>query len=333
MIRKVQEVHYTLRQLQYFVAVAETGSISKAVERCHLSQPGLSLAVSQLERSLGLKLLVRQRAKGVSLTPAGEEFLVHAKELLVQAEALQARADYQGVDISGRLAIGCYPTLSPMLLPPLVSGFLQDSPNIALEIEEGSQPELERALRDGSLELALLYDHHLDSDLSSIGVEVVAPYVLLHPDHPMAVSDDVSLVELADEPMILFDNSPSRQNWEETIMGLGVEPRVGHRSRNFELVRCLVGRGLGYGFLMQRPPLDLTYEGLPVVAKPIRETLPSSRVVIAYATGAQLTARAARFIEFSARLLRRMHREALAQRRAEREATAPRAELVDAVTS
>lgn len=295
----MQEIRYTIRQLQHFVAVADTGSISRAVDLTHTSQPGISLSISELERGIGVKLFVRQRAKGMSLTPAGVDFLDFARELLASAESLQTRMDTEKGSLTGRLAIGCYPTLEPMLLTPLVADFQIVAPGIALDIQDATQPELERGLREGSIEVAILYDDHLAADLTSIVIDIVRPYVLLPSDHRLIDEEDVSLVDLADDPMILFDNAPSRHNWEAQLSRLGIEPRISMRSRNFEFVRCLVGRGLGYGFLMQRPASEVTYEGLPVVAKRIREPMPTTSVVIAYLTGAPLSPRAQRLVEFT----------------------------------
>ncbi|GAB3596078.1 LysR family transcriptional regulator [Microbacterium tumbae] len=294
----MQEIHYTIRQLQHFVAVAETGSISRAVERTYTSQPGISLSISELERGIGVKLLIRQRAKGVTLTRAGKEFLEHARGLLTTAETLQAHMDSERGSLSGRLSIGCNPALEPVMLSPLLAGFHKDSPNVAVEFQEGPQPELEQGLRDGTTELALVYDDHLSPGLTGVVIDVVTPYVLLPAGHRFAEAADVSLADLASEPMILVDNSPSRENWAQTMAALGIEPRIGHASRNFEFVRCLVGRGLGYSFLMQRPVSDVTYEGTRVVAKRIRERMPTTTIVLAYVKGSRLSPRALRFIEF-----------------------------------
>ncbi|WP_116996543.1 LysR family transcriptional regulator [Desertimonas flava] len=295
----MSEIHYTLRQLQYFVAVAETGTMSGAAALCHVSQPGLSLAISQLERSLGVKLLVRNRAKGATLTPAGDRLLTDAKALLSQAEGLQEQADLEGGGLTGRLAVGCYATLAPLLIPALLTGFEQVCPGVTLEFTENPQPELQQALREGAIEVAFLYDHQLGADLDHVVVDRVVPYVLLPADHRFAGDDEVQLESLSSEPMILFDVPPSRQNWQRMVSAVGVEPLVGHTTQNFELARSLVGRGLGYALLLQRPPIEWTYEGRRVVAKPIAEQMPTIDIVLAHAVGTQLTARARRFTEFT----------------------------------
>lgn len=304
------DVHFTIRQLQYFSAVAQTGMMSTAATRCHVSQSALSLAISELERSLGVKLLVRQRAKGAELTPAGARVLELADALLDQARQLQERADVEsGLKLDGTLAVGCYTTLAPQFVPALLTGFKEECPDIVLEFSEYAQPELQRELREGVLELALLYEHQLDSDLDFVVVDTLYPYVLLPADHRFANDPAVSLAALADEPMILFDVRPSRENWLRITQELALEPVVGHRTHNFELARCLVGRGLGYAPLFQRPPLDLTYEQRPVIAKPVTEHVPPTRVVLAYPAGTNLTARARRFAEFAIATVRARHEE------------------------
>ncbi|WP_432828601.1 LysR family transcriptional regulator [Dactylosporangium sp. CA-092794] len=294
------DVNYTIRQLQYFAAVAQTGTISAAASRVHVSQSALSLAVSQLERGLGVKLLVRHRAKGVELTPAGTRLLALAESLLAQAADLQTKAGVErGGALSGTLAVGCYTTLAPIYVPPLLTGFKEECPDIVLELAEYAQPELQRDLHEAVLELALLYDFQLDADLEYIEVQTLYPHVLMSEDHRFANDATVSLTALANEPMILFDVPPSRENWERMMNAIGIEPMIGHRTHNFELTRCLVGRGLGYAMLFQRPPVDLTYEGRRVVARPIEESVPPIRLVLAYPSRTNLTARAHRFAEFT----------------------------------
>ena len=83
------------------------------------------------------------------------------------------------------------------------------------------------------------------------------------------------------------------------VGALGIEPVVGFRTENFELVRCLVARGFGYGMLFQRPSIDLTYDGRRLVSRPITEQIPSTAIVMAQLAGNRLTERALRFRDFS----------------------------------
>jgi len=117
-----------MNQLAAFVAVAEAGTLSGAAERLHVSASALSASVTELERALQTQLLHRRKAKGASLTPAGELVLPRARHLLYQAGELEAdaRGDERGV--AGVVRLGCYPSLAPTVLPVLLSEFAQAHP-------------------------------------------------------------------------------------------------------------------------------------------------------------------------------------------------------------
>ncbi|MQA09565.1 MAG: LysR family transcriptional regulator [Pseudonocardiaceae bacterium] len=291
-------VRFSLRQLEYFVAVAEAGTLSGAAARCHVSQAGIALAVSELERGLGVQLLLRRKAKGVTLTAAGQRALADARAVLSRADELRSNAEASGGELSGSLPVGCYTTLSPFFLPPLLDTFAAAHPLLRLEFVEDAQPALQRRLLDGTLEVALLYDRDLHADLARRVIKTARPYVLLAEDHPMAAHPRVSLYDLAEEPLIRLDLPPSMQSFEQVLGSAGIDATVRHSTSNFELVRCLVGRGLGYAVLVQRPPSGLSYEGRRVVSRPIAEEVPDVSIVLAYPRGARLTRRAEALADF-----------------------------------
>ena len=141
---------FTMNQLAAFVAVAEAGTISGAAERLHVSPSALSAAVTELERALQTQLLHRRKAKGVSLSPAGEVVLPRARHLLYQASELEAdaRGDERGV--TGVVRLGCYPSLAPTVLPVLLSEFTRAHPEARVEVAENTQDQLTRASRTAS---------------------------------------------------------------------------------------------------------------------------------------------------------------------------------------
>lgn len=279
---------FTLRQVEYFVAVAETGRLNAAAARCHVSQAGIALAMTELERHLGVQLLVRRKAKGVMLTPAGQRLLADARALLGQAEELRASAQAAGGGLSGSLRAGFFTSLAPLLVPPLLDTFAAEHPFLHLEFVEDTHAELQRLLLDGALEIALLYDRDLHPDVQRRVIRTLQPYVLLAADHPSAGQDSVSLRELADDHLIRVDLPPILHSSLHQLRQVPVRYQTG----NAELVRCLVGRGLGYAILAQRPPTDLTYEGRCVVALPIADDVPDVSIVLGYPRGARLSRRA-----------------------------------------
>ncbi|WP_330351076.1 LysR family transcriptional regulator [Streptomyces sp. NBC_00582] len=290
---------FSLRQLEYFVAVAGTGSISGAAVQCHASQAGISTAISDLERRLGVQLLVRRRAKGVFLTEAGTRVLDHAQAILARAEDLTAGARAEKGRLAGRLTIGCYATLSPFLIPPLVDGFTRGHPDVDLQFIDGSQEEIRQALLEGACDLAFLYETGAEAGLTCATVRNCPPYVILSADHPLAGGEAVSLAELADEPLIVYASPPAPSNAERWLHSAGVKPDIRYRTSSIEAVRSLVARGMGYSILLQRWPSDTSFEGLPLVPMPITDPLEAVRVVIAHASSVTPTHRARAFAQYA----------------------------------
>src|SRR5690349_8025732 len=110
-------VDFSLRQLTYFLAVAEAGSIAAAAARLHVTATAVAASVTELERILGVQLLVRRRAHGASLTPSGSYLAARAAALLREADELSLSVAGRGTELAGPLTLGCYVTLSPTVLP------------------------------------------------------------------------------------------------------------------------------------------------------------------------------------------------------------------------
>ncbi|MGI5460968.1 LysR family transcriptional regulator [Streptomyces sp. CA-249302] len=290
---------FSLRQLEYFVAVASTGSMSAAAVQCHASQAGISTAITDLERRLGVQLLVRRRSKGVFLTEAGVRVFDRAQTMLAGAEDLAASAREEKGRLAGRLTIGCYATLSPFLVPPLVDGFTKTHPAVDLQFMDGPQDEIRQALLEGACDLALLYETGAEAGLSCTTVRVCRPYVILSADHPLARREAVSLIELTDEPLVVYASPPAPSNAERWLLGAGVKPAIRYRTSSIEAVRSLVARGLGFSMLLQRWPTDTSFEGLPLASVPISDPLDQVKVVIAHASSVTPTRRARAFAQYA----------------------------------
>ncbi|MDA3628324.1 LysR family transcriptional regulator [Saccharopolyspora sp. WRP15-2] len=291
--------NYTLRQLAYFVAVAETGSISGAAGGLHVSPTAVASALTELEKVFGTQLVVRRKAHGVSLTPSGSYLHSRAADLLRQADDLELNVASGGAELNGPLVIGCYSTVAPTVVPPLLEWFADNHPKVQVRVLEGSQVELPNRLLAGELELAVVYDLNLPTGLNSVVLYEAPAYVLLPADHRLANRPAVSLRELADEPMILLDVPPAAQHTMALFDRAGVEPNVALRASDFELTRSLVARGMGYAILIQRPVVGQSYEGLPVVVKEIRPAVRPIRVKAVWPETVRLTDRGRALLDFA----------------------------------
>lgn len=255
----------SLRQLEYVVAVVEAGSLTRAAAQLHVSQSALSMAIADLERTLGVQLLIRQ-PRGVAPTKVGQRVLADARRLLSGVGDLRNAAREAHESMSGELVVGCYSTLSPIVLPPVVAAFAARHPGVELRFVEGSHGFLQEQLRQGVLDLALMY--HYGPELFEPGHGLVRtrvhhspPYVLLPTGHPLADRETLSLRDLRDEPLVLFDLPPGGEYFRSLFAAEGLTPTVRFRTTSFEMVRALVARGLGYSILSQRTKIQCSYEG------------------------------------------------------------------------
>jgi DNA-binding transcriptional LysR family regulator len=294
-------VNVTLRQLEYFVAAADTGSVSEAARQVHLSQSAVSTALADLERTLETQLLVRS-SRGLALTPAGRRLLVDARRLLGGAESLELNARHLGKGLTGRLSVGCYSTLAPVMMPGVIADFAERHPDVELDFMEGSHAFLERQLREGRCEVALMYnyDFHHGRLSAEFGTRVVAaapPHLLLPLQHPLAEASTAHLAQVAGEPLILFDLEPGGEYFLGIFDRLGLSPQIRLRTASYEMVRALVARGLGYSLLTQRTTLQTSYEGRGFVTVPLADELPALQIVVAQVASTRPTKRAAAFIE------------------------------------
>lgn len=294
-------LRYTLRQLEYFVGAAETGTLTAAAARHHVSPAGVSLAISELESSLGARLCVRRQSKGVTLTPIGADFLIAARKLLHQARELEVAATGEAGQLVGTMVLGCYSTLSPFVVPPVLAEFAPRHPGLDVQVVEGSSDVLQADMLKGRLDAVVVHERHVVAGVAHEVVQRRAPYVLLPRAWDLAERVAVAPGELDGRPMVLLDIPSVRDNLVPAIRRTGLDPRIVHRSANFETVRALVGRGMGYSLLMQRPPVDVTYEGFPVCPRPFDREVGRSDVVLGFPAGHERSRRVRALHEFCRR--------------------------------
>ena len=197
---------FTLRQLQYAVAVAASLSFRKAAESCHVSQPSLSAQLAQMEDALGVRLFERDRRR-VIVTGVGRELIEQARIILRETDDLVELARRSSDPHSGTLRIGVIPTISPYLLPRLTAEFRTAYPRRTILWVEDKTEVLLRSLDGGTLDAALVA---LEADIGDVEREVIGsdPFVLATPvGHPLgAKASSAKPSELKGEPVLLLDD-------------------------------------------------------------------------------------------------------------------------------
>lgn len=289
-------MNYTLQQLRYLVAVAEYENVSAAARSLYVSQPGVSAAISHLEETFGIQCFVRRRARGVTLTPAGKSFVAAAKEVLNLAGELRNRADELNEAVRAHVAIGCCYELGYFFLPQVLELLGVSDPEMSLYIRIGDAESLHRWLRDGSIEVALMYD--LDCDpVIYLKHQLTSfyPHALLSAAHPLAGDESIKLEDLASDPLILLDCAQRTDYILSTFHGMRNRPNIKHRVSSVEVMRALISRGQGYTILNVCPTLDpsnhvVGVRWLPIagVTTSLPVALVSVRSVKSYGRGAAL---------------------------------------------
>lgn len=268
----MREPRFSLRQLAYFICVAEQGTVAGAASVLRISASAISDAIRDLELELGSPLLLRRKGQRAALTPTGAEILPQARALLAAASDLRANLHGESDALSGHLIVGCMSTLAPFLLPRLMTEYQRLHPGVDLDFVEGSQVEVQELLYDGRCEVAILYDDgNLAPRFTHEKLYEVIPRIILSADHRLAENPTIRLQDLADDPLIMTNILPSREFIKVIFQRVGLTPRIRHATSNVELARALVARGYGYSVIVQTPDSALSYEGLPLVARPIAD--------------------------------------------------------------
>lgn len=279
-------LRFTLRQIEYAVAIQDRGSVAAASVALGVAQPTLSASLAKLEKQTGIQLFIRRHAQGVSPSPAGIRFLAEARNLLSFAQDLQRETAAVGIAIEGTLSLGSFTTIAPAYVPQLVASFTASHPRAAVRLAEGTQDQLLDGLHGGQHDLVLLYDVDMPDDLAVTILASFEPYVVLPAKHRLTRHRHVPLAALKSEPFILLDIAPSRTYFTRILEQAGISPQIAFSSPSLEVVRGLVGQGLGYSILVTRPHGDHSYAGEELAVRPIAETV--ERGVIALAALKQM---------------------------------------------
>ncbi|WP_414719922.1 LysR family transcriptional regulator [Umezawaea sp.] len=233
-----------LRQLEYFVAVAEECHFTRAAKRVHVAQSGLSASIRSLEAELGAPLFVRS-TRQVELTEAGRALLVEARRALGSVDAARdAVAAVQGL-LRGSLSVGSLQCLHVVHLPAVLAAFHDAHPGVEIRLRQGGTADLVDEVRAGRVDVAFVTrSPDRDVRMSTLATE---PLVLAcAPEHPLAGRPSVALPELAGESFVDFNEGwGTRDVVDRTLAAAGVDRRVGVEVNDVHSLLDFVGFGLG----------------------------------------------------------------------------------------
>lgn len=295
---------FTFRQLELFAVLPEHTTLGSAAQQLHISESALSHAISELEAAVGEQLCIRRKARGMHLTPTGRHFAKRAGELLRDASALVDGLGELRGELKGPVSLGCYTGLASNVLPAVLEGMAGLHPDVEISITVGDHSELLPALENGTLDTAIVYDIGLPADVERTVIYRTEVMAVLGASDSLAEEVDVDLEDLATKPLIMLNTAPSTDYTQLMFAQRGLKPNMGAVVPQIDLVRAMVGRGLGYSLLMSRPnQIPVSSEGKGIVTRHLRPRAGQTSVVAVWPKATVLTARAQAVVQHAVEVL------------------------------
>jgi DNA-binding transcriptional LysR family regulator len=277
-----------LKQLRYFLAVAEEKSFSRAAERLHISQPPLSQQIMKLESELGVRLFART-TRSFELTVAGKALMSEASELLGKMRMTIDTIRQIDRGEVGRLRVGIVGSAMWGPIPTLLEEFQTKYPNVTWTLHEMGPTLQYDALRAKQIDVGFWREPKLDEDdLKGDNLRQELCFrenvcVAINEHHPLAKQDAIELMDIANEPMLTLalDKSAFPRYLIQCCVKAGFQPTIFQEATEPQTLLAMVGAGLGVALL----PETTSRIGWPgVVFVPIRTNPPSANLYITYTT-------------------------------------------------
>ena len=221
----IPDMAFTIRQLQYFVAVAEQGTVSRAAQNLSISQSSVNEAIKELETDLGVELFERH-PRGLNITHKGHQFLRHATKIL--ADVSDARRTFFGDQsaTTGRLQLGVTSLVAGYVLSDLLARYRRAHPAVEISAIEDNGDYLEHLLVGGKLDVAVMVTSNLRDRmaLQSEILEVSAYRLWLPLGHPLAAAEIISIGDIASEPLIMLSFDEIETNTGKLLAAIGAKP-------------------------------------------------------------------------------------------------------------
>lgn len=238
-----------VESLKIYITVVEQRNFSRAAEILHLSQPGVSLQIRNLEKEFDVKLMHRS-PKWVKLTEAGELLYVRAKEMLNLYESVKLDIARLHDNVSGTLQIGASFTIGEYVLPRLCSSFAKQYPEVAMEVFIGNSSQVIEAVRDNNMDLGLI-----EEDIESLDL-IVTPFmkdeliIVAAEGHPLSASVNVDLEQLQDQVWVFRETGSGTRSFSDRFLAqTGLRVNRSYVFNSSQGVKEAVFSGLGIAML------------------------------------------------------------------------------------
>nr|WP_300308191.1 LysR family transcriptional regulator [Halomonas sp.] len=266
------------QSLQAFLAVADSGSFSRAAEQLHLTQPAVSKRIAGLEGQIRARLFDRIGRK-VTLTEAGHMLLPRARAILVMVDDSRRALGNLSGDVGGELILATSHHIGLHRLPPILSAYVQDFPDVRLDLRFLDSEQAYQGVLDGDIEMAIVtLAAHPDPQLRVVPLWIDQLWFVACSNHPLSQQQELSLALLCQHDAVLPGPLTfTRQLINEHLASHGLQLKVGQSTNYLETLKMMVNAGLGWSLLPERMvEEDVARHDLvrlPVNIAPIRRPL------------------------------------------------------------
>ena len=274
----------TLTELRYIVTLAQEQHFGRAAERCHVSQPTLSVGVKKLEDELGVMIFERSKS-AVRLTPVGEGIVVQAQKVLESAQGIRELAQVGKNQLVAPLRVGAIYTVGPYLFPHLIPQLHRVAPQMPLYIEENFTHVLRDKLRNGELDAIIIALPFLEADVLTKTLYDEPFYVLMPADHPWTAKTSIDSALLNDKSLLLLGEGHCfRDQVLEACPTVrkGDEQHTTVESSSLETIRHMVASGLGISVLPFSAVDSHHYAPGIIAVRPLSPPVPFRSIAIAW---------------------------------------------------
>lgn len=276
----------TLTELRYIVILAQEKHFGKAADRCHVSQPTLSVGVKKIEKELGVYIFERSK-NSVRLTPVGANIVEQAKKVLEQTQIIRELAQVGKDQLAAPLRVGAIYTIGPYLFPHLIPELHKTAPNMPLYIEENFTHVLKEKLRSGDLDAIIVALPFSDVDIVAKPLYEEHFDVLLPAGHPWTKRKDINPAELSGKTLLLLGEGHCFRDQVleacPTTKETGAEEEYTEvESTSLETIRHMVASGLGVSVLPHSAIHSPYYAEGVVEVRPFANPVPTRTVAIAW---------------------------------------------------
>lgn len=270
----------TLRQIEYVLKVAEYGRISAACKELNVAQSSVLAAMALAEKLNKIPIFIRRQGRGISVTPAGQKFLMSAKRLLsAQSDFWNSLNDEDSYKNTA-IRVGCYFSLSAVLVLPIIKRMREQFGEVEFILYEGGPEQLQHWLDLGALDVVVTYAIGEEYADGATPICICPAHALVRYDNKLAKRKSILIQNLTDQKMILLDLPELRTYMMSLFDKATRQPKISIRTRSYETIRSAVANGMGFSIVNFKPSQETLLDTQNLRRIPILDAAPQAKIVI-----------------------------------------------------